>query len=100
MSGKSNYNKWSKIIQNWEQSGLSQKRYCQEKSINLSTFYYYKRRLPQNPGLIELPAPFVRKERSIGLHLQSSSIELNIPEGFDKQSLSDIFNLLGVSHVL
>jgi hypothetical protein len=92
-------NKWSKIIKDWKQSGLSQKRYCLEKSIKLSTFHYYKKRLPQDSAMVELPALLFRSDNPIELHLQSSNAILKIPESFNKQSLSAILDLLGVAHV-
>ena len=36
---------WKEQIQNWKISGLSQKQYCLDHSLALSTFCYWKRRL-------------------------------------------------------
>ena len=45
MQKKSISLKWSKIIKSWEQSGLTQKRFCEENGLNLNTFYYYRKNL-------------------------------------------------------
>jgi len=36
------------MIADWQQSGLSKKRYCAEKGINEATFYYWFSRSKEN----------------------------------------------------
>ena len=36
---------WQEHIQSWEQSGLSQEAYCKTKSLALSTFGYWRRKI-------------------------------------------------------
>ena len=39
---------WQQQISNWQSSGLSQKHYCQSRSLALATFCYWRRRI-NNP---------------------------------------------------
>lgn len=36
---------WQEHIHSWEQSGLSQEAYCKAKSLSLSTFGYWRRKI-------------------------------------------------------
>lgn len=36
------------MIADWQQSGMSKKRYCEEKCINEATFYYWFSRSKEN----------------------------------------------------
>lgn len=37
------YRKWVQVIQDWSNSGLSKRDYCQGKGIDEKQFYYYQR---------------------------------------------------------
>jgi len=39
---------WSEHFENWEQSGLSQRAYCQRHRISLATFTVWRRRLAES----------------------------------------------------
>jgi len=49
---------WQKHIEEWQQSGLSQQKYCGEKGIALATFGYWRRKLkteqPEKPRFYPL----------------------------------------------
>ena len=99
MTKQSSIEKWSDIISDWEKSGISQKRYCEENEIKLSTFYYYRKKVSQQQDFVELPPPAYKPRKMIEIHLQSDDIKLRIPDGFSKQTLSALFDLLGVAYV-
>lgn len=52
---------WRQQIKTWKRSGLSQKQYCRSRSLALSTFCYWKRRLnnqqPATPKFYPLAIP-------------------------------------------
>ena len=57
MTTKETY--WTEIFHDQEASGLTQKEFCLQKQINISTFHYWKGRLrsPETPaekGFIEI----------------------------------------------
>ena len=101
MRKKSISPKWLKIIKSWEQSGLTQKRFCEENGLNFNTFTYYRKNSKQPQQLVELPAlpSSTGGTPMIEVHLRSSNIELRIPENVNRQTLSNLFDLLGVAHV-
>jgi hypothetical protein len=43
------HNYWQKHIRRWKRSGLSQRRYCREHAISVSAFYYWHRKLKEQP---------------------------------------------------
>ena len=42
---------WSKHIEGWKKSGLTQPRYCERESISYDTFKRWRQRLGPNRGL-------------------------------------------------
>ncbi|WP_380905315.1 IS66 family insertion sequence element accessory protein TnpA [Sphingobacterium suaedae] len=54
------------MIADWQQSGMSKKRYCAEKGINEATFYYWYSRNKESissPGI--RPTKYIFSERCI-----------------------------------
>ena len=39
------YQRWVQVIQDWSNSGLSKRDYCQQNEIDEKQFYYYQRRI-------------------------------------------------------
>ncbi len=39
------YQRWVQVIQDWSNSGLSKRDYCQQHEIDEKQFYYYQRRI-------------------------------------------------------
>lgn len=39
------YQQWVEVIQDWSNSGLTKRDYCQQKGIDEKQFYYYQRRI-------------------------------------------------------
>lgn len=37
--------RWVKLIAEWKESGLSRKRFCEERSISLGAFQYWRRKM-------------------------------------------------------
>lgn len=44
--GRTEY--WSQFLQEWRDSGCSQKEFCQQKGISYSTFQYWRRKEKEN----------------------------------------------------
>ncbi len=69
------------LIKNWQQSGLSQKLFCDQRQIKAHVFYYwFKCYRAQNNTLVTQPA-----KRFIELHSQAllpeASVELLLANG-------------------
>ena len=39
------YQRWVQVLQDWSNSGLSKRDYCQQNAIDEKQFYYYQRRI-------------------------------------------------------
>lgn len=53
--------RWREHIEAWQQSGLSQQKYCRDNAIALATFGYWRRKLrskePEKPRFYPLIVP-------------------------------------------
>ncbi|GJQ33878.1 MAG: hypothetical protein HBSAPP04_27170 [Ignavibacteriaceae bacterium] len=68
------------MIEQWQQSGLSQKKYCEQNSIAYHHFHYwYKRYLTQRVADSAGTAGFVPVTLNTGL--SAGCIELQLPDG-------------------
>ena len=39
------YQRWAQVIQDWSNSGLTKRDYCQQNAIDDKQLYYYQRRI-------------------------------------------------------
>ena len=75
---------WQAIVQQWRDSGLTQKQFCAEQNIKLCTFQYWinKQRLENKPDSDSVGfAPVVLTSDSssqIELHLGSVMLKLDL----------------------
>lgn len=95
---------WERFINEWEESGLTQKLFCEQKGINSHTFANQRTRIlkqgsdKQSFLEIDVINPLNRScanERGFVLHCASGS-KLSIPNDCDKATLKELFILLGV----
>ena len=47
MSRSANREKWTALINEWRQSGLSQKAFCQQRQLNLHSLQYWRKILDE-----------------------------------------------------
>ncbi len=68
------------MIEQWQQSGLSQKTFCEQQSVKFHTFYYwYKRYRHQYLNVDNTSSPFVKLQ--IAKPLATGLVEINYPGG-------------------
>ncbi len=68
------------MIEQWQQSGLSKKAYCEHQSIKHHTFYYwFKSYRQQHPDMENNRSAFVKLQ--IEKSPATSSIEIHFPGG-------------------
>ena len=68
------------MIEQWQQSGLSKKAYCQQQSVKHHSFYYwYKRYRQQHPDMDNKSSSFVKLQ--IEKSAASPSVEICFPGG-------------------
>jgi hypothetical protein len=47
---------WERLVSSFERRGLSRKAFCEQASVSISSFDYWRRKLATKaPGFIELP---------------------------------------------
>jgi len=74
-----------KLIQQWQQSGFSQKAYCKEQSIKYHVFHYWYKRYRQEhgtaigSGVDNSKSSFVKLQ--IAKPVTSAAVEIHYPGG-------------------
>ena len=101
--------KWSRIIDQQQSSGLPVAVFCRERSLPVSSYYGWRRKLsggPADPDFMEarvVGEPEVEDKKSGGASVSNSScvrIELSggrqvlVTRGFDRQVLLDVIHVL------
>jgi len=82
---------WQGIISTWERSGISQKEFCKDERIAISTFRYWKKRLEDSGTeskfvrLMAVEKP--RREISISFE---TGIRMIVPDSMPCETLSRI----------
>ncbi len=69
-----------KLIEQWQQSGVTQNKFCQQHSIRYHVFHYwYKRYREQNANLQRTASSFVKLQ--IAKPITDGSVEIIYPGG-------------------
>ena len=104
MTKKHTHQEWQKYISQWKESHLSQRVFCQENALRLSTFGYWMRKLREAEKPMEASSSLVRisipsknekPETASQIILQTPNhyrIELSTP--VDCESLKAILEIL------
>lgn len=95
---------WGAIIRGWEQSGLSQKAYCEQHNMKLHNFVYHRKKHQSDQrstsrfSQIKITGKSNSSENPTGLYRLKlpNGITLLIPPQFESSSLKELFQLLGV----
>lgn len=83
---------WRSHIQAWQQSGLSQARYCQQHELVLCRFVYWRRKLRDRP---QPSSGFVQ----VTPRATSESLSVRLPSGLEIRGV-DAGNLAVVTELL
>lgn len=93
---------WRAVSKEWSSSGLSQRRFCEDREISCSTFTYWRRRL-RDESEVESPPPFIPVEIRGSIQSRRSSqyevrlkdgVRIRVPFDFEAESLSRLIRLL------
>jgi len=94
--------RWRAIFEEWSSSGLSQRRFCDDREIRYSTFCYWRRRLREEIE-IESASPFIpveikptpRSFRSSHYEVRlEDGVRIRVPSDFESESLARLIGLL------
>jgi hypothetical protein len=71
---------WKSHVEQWQQSGFSQRAYCRKNGLNTNHFYYWRRRILSPKGEISfLP---VALPESFSARQKASAVRIHAPNGF------------------
>lgn len=93
--------KWREIVNDWEQSGESQKIYCGRIGVSLNTFVYARNKLLQKPKTKTTFAPLVIKnneEANIASQIvleNNRGYKLHFPVSLSAEQIAKLFKLSG-----
>jgi hypothetical protein len=82
LTQKEKQQQWKNIIEEYEQSGLTQKLFSQQKNISLAQFSYYRGILKPKPNVNEIDSPGSFAEVKIKTPPLDKEIRVNLPNGF------------------
>lgn len=92
---------WQQQISDWKTSGLSQKQYCLNRSLALSTFCYWKSRInnPKSTAPTFFPltiptSPPDPPDAGLALLVGPKRFKIEIKEGFSQIALKKIIATL------
>ena len=89
---------WRQIIQDCQESGLSNKAYCEQHGISEKTYYYWLRKLRR--AVMEQTAPQImevkteRGEQPEELYIRYRGAELTLPAETDIEAVAAILRSL------
>ena len=90
---------WRAHIEQWAETGLSQKEYCRQKNLRPNRFTYWKIKFSkknQPMELVQVPLP-IHHLRPAGLKLNiGQGLQVEIPDGFKKETLEQVLLALKV----
>ena len=67
------------IVEQWKQSGLSQRAFCEQRSLKFHTFYYWYKRHKQQSSMGNNQSAFVKLQ--MVKPAAASSVEVYFPGG-------------------
>ena len=88
---------WQRYIEQWSQSELSQAAYCREHKLKIKSFTYFKSRLKKKNlpvQFVQVPIEHVRVPSCLKLNI-GSSFQIDIPDGFSQNTLTQVLQVLG-----
>ena len=87
---------WMQIIRDCQNSGLSNKEYCQQNGISEKTYYYWLRKLRTTvaesvPQIVEMEALNAKDDK---VYIRFRGAEVTLPGGTDADAIAAILRSL------
>lgn len=97
MSSKKSVSQWFKIVQEFKSSGLNLTAWCKVNNVSKSSIYPYLKKFnsqcePTNQQWGTVFIPKSVDESKISLKI--GAITVNINNGFEKETLTDLLNVV------
>jgi hypothetical protein len=93
--------KWSRIVTDWSESGLTQADYCRKYRIDLKRFYLWKSKLKSLNEQTNVQGEFIPLEHQLvpltsnGIVMRIGRVEIHYQQDTDKALLLHLIGLLG-----
>lgn len=92
---ESKSSKWQRLFSEYESSGVSQRSFCEQRGLKLSTFSYWRsalnRQAPEAGEFVELAS--IRVSEPLEVKLLSGAV-IRVPKAFDPASLKSLLEVL------
>lgn len=90
---------WQARIRQWEQSGLSQRQFCDEHDLALSTFQWWRGRLKKIGGeasaaMVELPLAVNVGGQPSDLTVEVGQFKVTVRGTVDREQLRSVLDVL------
>lgn len=93
---------WEEVFKDWKRSELSQRIFCEQKNIKLSTFCYYRLKLKKSSNSPNKLLPLKTAQSKISDETSQpftvrfkNGIQVLVPQQYAQQSLQQLLELLG-----
>lgn len=85
---------WKAVVEEWQVSGLSSRKWCQERKIHNSTFHYWKKLFspvskPSRSSFLELS-----EEKKSRIEMELGGVKIYAESGFDENLLVHCLKVL------
>lgn len=94
--------RWRRIADNWRKSGLSQRVFCQEQGVKLSTLHYWMKRIKDadgspedNQALVCISAPEMPSPPAHIILETKNGLRIILPQDFQTHDLEKILAVTG-----
>lgn len=97
-------NLWKELMSEYKASGKTQAAWCEEKNINLNSFYYWNKKLKKSAYNLPEHTSWVpvkieeetEKSASVLITIKIGNASIELPPGFDEEHLGKILKVLNV----
>jgi len=97
---QANRQRWYDHVENWKQSGLTQKAFCEQQQLGLGTFQrwrgiFTRGEKPKASSAVSFLAVNVTDDKASSLTvLIDDHLRIEIPAGFDAETLKQVVQVL------
>ncbi|MFC1746279.1 hypothetical protein ACFL35_19965 [Candidatus Riflebacteria bacterium] len=99
---------WTRHLNNWQKSGVSQRQFCQQNKLKFHRFVYWRKKIPvKNKNRINfvpvetdlsIPEKITFKQHSSGIVIFVNDIKIEIEESFNPKTLAGVVKVLSKAH--
>ena len=86
---------WQALMLEHKQSGKTVKDFCREKGFSVNTFYINRQKL-NDKGFVKLNLQMQNTSCCESIKLEYQGLHVFLEEGFSKELLHDLFEVLGI----